>query len=264
MRENSGTLEEAVSIRAADKVFNPDSDNEVQALLGIDLDIKEGDFISLIGPSGCGKSTLLRLIADLLTPTAGEVEVFGKTANEARLDQDYGMVFQHSGLFDWRDVSANIELPLELKGWSKVDRRKRSREMLELVRLEEFKDHYPRQLSGGMQQRVSIARALSFEPRLLLMDEPFGALDEMTREHMQVELLRIWRETGTTVVFVTHSIPEAAFLSSKVVLLSPRPGTIQSEITLDMGDRTDETPEDPKFFKATTEVREALRAVEAG
>ena len=204
MRENSGTLEEAVSIRAADKVFNPDSDNEVQALLGIDLDIKEGDFISLIGPSGCGKSTLLRLIADLLTPTAGEVEVFGKTANEARLADDYGLVFQHSGLFDWRDVSANIELPLELKGWSKVDRRKRSREMLELVRLEEFKDHYPRQLSGGMQQRVSIARALSFEPRLLLMDEPFGALDEMTREHMQVELLRIWRETGTTVVFVTH------------------------------------------------------------
>ena len=264
MRENSGTLEEAVSIRAADKVFNPDSDNEVQALLGIDLDIKEGDFISLIGPSGCGKSTLLRLIADLLTPTAGEVEVFGKTANEARLDQDYGMVFQHSGLFDWRDVSANIELPLELKGWSKVDRRKRSREMLELVRLEEFKDHYPRQLSGGMQQRVSIARALSFEPRLLLMDEPFGALDEMTREHMQVELLRIWRETGTTVVFVTHSIPEAAFLSSKVVVLSPRPGRIHSEITVDLGDRTDKTREDPEFFKATTEVREALRAVEAG
>ena len=174
------------------------------------------------------------------------------------------MVFQHSGLFDWRDVSANIELPLELKGWSKVDRRKRSREMLELVRLEEFKDHYPRQLSGGMQQRVSIARALSFEPRLLLMDEPFGALDEMTREHMQVELLRIWRETGTTVVFVTHSIPEAAFLSSKVVVLSPRPGRIHSEITVDLGDRTDETREDPEFFKATTEVREALRAVEAG
>ena len=264
MRENSGTLEEAVSVRAADKVFNPDSDNEVQALLGIDLDVKEGDFISLIGPSGCGKSTLLRLIADLLTPTAGEVEVFGKTANEARLDQDYGMVFQHSGLFDWRDISANIELPLELKGWSKADRQARSGEMLELVRLEEFKDHYPRQLSGGMQQRVSIARALSFEPRLLLMDEPFGALDEMTREHMQVELLRIWRETGTTVVFVTHSIPEAAFLSSKVVVLSPRPGRIHSEITVDLGDRTDETREDPEFFKATTEVREALRAVEAG
>ena len=224
MRENSGTLEEAVSVRAADKVFNPDSDNEVQALLGIDLDVKEGDFISLIGPSGCGKSTLLRLIADLLTPTAGEVEVFGKTANEARLDQDYGMVFQHSGLFDWRDISANIELPLELKGWSKSDRQARSGEMLELVRLEEFKNHYPRQLSGGMQQRVSIARALSFEPRLLLMDEPFGALDEMTREHMQVELLRIWRETGTTVVFVTHSIPEAAFLSSKVVVLCPKTG----------------------------------------
>ena len=264
MRENSENLEEAVSIRAADKVFNPDSDNEVQALLGIDLDIKEGDFISLIGPSGCGKSTLLRLIADLLVPTAGQVKVFGKTANQARLDQDYGMVFQHSGLFDWRDVSANIELPLELKGWSKADRQARSREMLELVRLEEFKDHYPRQLSGGMQQRVSIARALSFEPRLLLMDAPFGALDEMTREHMQVELLRIWRETGTTVVFVTHSIPEAAFLSSKVVVLSPRPGRIHSEITVDLGDRTDQTRQDPKFFQATTEVREALRAVEAG
>ncbi|SVD46324.1 uncharacterized protein METZ01_LOCUS399178, partial [marine metagenome] len=196
VRDNSEALEKAVSVESADKVFNSGSDNEVQALLGIDLNVKEGDFISLIGPSGCGKSTLLRLIADLLSPTAGEVKVFGKTANQARLDQDYGMVFQHSGLFDWRDVSANIELPLELKGWSKADRHVRSREMLKLVRLEEFKDYYPRQLSGGMQQRVSIARALSFEPRLLLMDEPFGALDEMTREHMQVELLRIWRETG--------------------------------------------------------------------
>ena len=263
MRENSEALEEAVSVESADKVFNSGSDNEVEALLGIDLNVKEGDFISLIGPSGCGKSTLLRLIADLLSPTAGEVKVFGKTANQARLDQDYGMVFQHSGLFDWRDVSANIELPLELKGWSKADRHARSREMLKLVRLEEFKDHYPRQLSGGMQQRVSIARALSFEPRLLLMDEPFGALDEMTREHMQVELLRIWRETGTTVVFVTHSIPEAAFLSSKVVVLSPRPGRIHSEITVNLGNRTDETREDPEFFQATTEVREALRAVEA-
>ena len=202
-------------------------------------------------------------IRDRLTPTAGEVEVFGKTANEARLDQDYGMVFQHSGLFDWRDVSANIELPLELKGWSKVDRRKRSREMLELVRLEEFKDHYPRQLSGGMQQRVSIARALSFEPRLLLMDEPFGALDEMTREHMQGELLRIWSETRTTVVFVTHSIPEATFLSNRVVVLSPRPGRISSVIEVGLGDRTDDTRDDPEFFRVATEVREALRAVEA-
>ena len=249
-----------VELKDVTKIY----DGGVKAVDAANIAVNDREFVVLVGPSGCGKSTLLRLIADLLTPTAGEVEVFGKTANEARLDQDYGMVFQHSGLFDWRDVSANIELPLELKGWSKVDRRKRSREMLELVRLEEFKDHYPRQLSGGMQQRVSIARALSFEPRLLLMDEPFGALDEMTREHMQVELLRIWRETGTTVVFVTHSIPEAAFLSSKVVVLSPRPGRIHSEITVDLGDRTDETREDPEFFKATTEVREALRAVEAG
>jgi NitT/TauT family transport system ATP-binding protein len=174
------------------------------------------------------------------------------------------MVFQHAGLFDWRKVAGNIELPLELKGWSKADRSARSREMLDLVKLPDFGGHYPRQLSGGMQQRVSIARALSFEPRLLLMDEPFGALDEMTREHMQGELLRIWRETGTTVVFVTHSIPEAAFLSNRVVVLSPRPGRIHSIVGVDLGERTEDTREDPDFFQATTEIREALRAVEDG
>jgi len=256
------SLESAISIIKADKVFNMGRNDEVQALSRIDLDIKAGDFITLIGPSGCGKSTLLRLVADLLTPTAGEIKVFGQTANQARRDQSYGMVFQHAGLFDWRNVSENIELPLELKGWSKADRQVRSQEMLKLVRLEEFGDHFPSQLSGGMQQRVSIARALSFEPRLLLMDEPFGALDEMTREHMQLELLRIWRQTGTTVVFVTHSIPEAAFLSSRVVVLSARPGRVHSEIVVNLADRTDETREDPEFFRVTTEVREALRAVE--
>ena len=263
MKKNQAS-EPAVSIKAADKVFNLGGDDEVRALSGIDLEIAAGDFVSLIGPSGCGKSTLLRLIADLLTPTVGQVEVFGKPAHTARLDQDYGMVFQHAGLFDWRSVSANIELPLELRGWSKGERKLRSKEMLDLVRLEEFGDHFPNQLSGGMQQRVSIARALSFEPKLLLMDEPFGALDEMTREHMQVELLRIWSETGTTVVFVTHSIPEAAFLSSRVVVLSPRPGKIHSEIDVDLAERNDKTREDPDFFTATTEVREALRSVEAG
>ncbi|MEO2157255.1 MAG: ABC transporter ATP-binding protein [Acidimicrobiales bacterium] len=230
------------------------------ALSGIDLTIGAGEFVSLIGPSGCGKSTLLRLVGDLLTPSVGEVTVFGKSAHAARLDQDYGMVFQHAGLFDWRRVAANIELPLELRGWSRADRTARSAEMLDLVKLTDFGDYYPRQLSGGMQQRVSIARALSFQPKLLLMDEPFGALDEMTREHMQLELLRIWRETGTTVVFVTHSISESTFLSSRVVVLSPRPGRIHSVVDVDLGDRTDETREDPAFFAKATEIREALRA----
>jgi NitT/TauT family transport system ATP-binding protein len=252
--------EAAVVVSGVHKVFNVDSADEVTALSGIDLTIGAGEFVSLIGPSGCGKSTLLRLVGDLLTPSVGEVTVFGKPAHAARLDQDYGMVFQHAGLFDWRRVAANIELPLELRGWSRADRTARSAEMLDLVKLTDFGDYYPRQLSGGMQQRVSIARALSFQPKLLLMDEPFGALDEMTREHMQLELLRIWRETGTTVVFVTHSISESTFLSSRVVVLSPRPGRIHSVIDVDLGDRTDETREDPAFFAKATEIREALRA----
>ena len=252
----------AVVVDRVDKTFKAGESDEVHALSGIDLTVTPGEFVSLIGPSGCGKSTLLRLIGDLLEPTSGVISVFSKSAHQARLDQDYGMVFQHPGLFDWRHVKANIELPLELHDWSKTDRIARSTSMLELVRLEEFGSAYPRQLSGGMQQRVSIARALSFEPRLLLMDEPFGALDEMTREHMQGELLRIWAETKTTVVFVTHSIPEAAFLSNRVVVLSSRPGRISSVIDVDLGDRTDDIREDPEFFRVATEVREALRAVE--
>ncbi|MBT4476842.1 MAG: ABC transporter ATP-binding protein [Actinobacteria bacterium] len=255
--------EHAVSVTEVGKVFNEGSDDEVAALSGIDLNIEPGEFVSLIGPSGCGKSTLLRLIGDLLEPSAGAVSVFGKSAHQARMDQDYGMVFQHAGLFDWRKVAANIELPLELRDWSKADRAARSKEMLDLVKLPDFGNHYPRQLSGGMQQRVSIARALSFKPKLLLMDEPFGALDEMTREHMQIELLRIWEETGTTVVFVTHSIPEAAFLSNRVVVLSPRPGRVHSIIEVNLGQRTEDTRENPEFFSTATKIREALRAVEA-
>ncbi len=253
----------AVLVKGVDKVFNAGSGSEVKALSGIDLDIAPGEFVSLIGPSGCGKSTLLRVIADLVAPTTGTVEVFGKPAPQARIDQDYGMAFQSAGLFDWRKVAANIELPLELMGWSKADRRARAREMLELVKLPEFGDHYPWQLSGGMQQRVAIARALSFKPQLLLMDEPFGALDEMTREHMQNELLGITAEVGTTVVFVTHSISEAAFLSDRVVVLSPRPGRVHSIVDVKLGDRTDDTREDPEFFTKATEIREALRDVEA-
>lgn len=252
----------AVAINNLSMVFNQGTNDQVNALDDINFTINQGEFISLIGPSGCGKSTLLRLIGDLLKPSNGSVEVFGKTAAQARLDRDYGMAFQQAGLFDWRKVAANIELPLELMGQSKAERSKRSAEMLDLVQLSDFGNHYPWQLSGGMQQRVAIARSLAFSPRLLLMDEPFGALDEMTREHMQAELLRIYRELGTTVVFVTHSIAEAAFLSDRVVVLSPRPGRIHSTIDVDLGDRSAETRESPEYFKKTTQVREALRAVE--
>jgi NitT/TauT family transport system ATP-binding protein len=255
--------QDAVVVRGLGKVFNAGRAGAVEALVDIDLVVPTGGFVSLIGPSGCGKSTLLRLIASLTSPTSGELVVLGKTADEARRDQDYGMAFQKAGLFDWRTVARNVELPLELMGWSRGDRRARAREMLELVRLGEFADHHPAELSGGMQQRVAIARALAFSPSLLLMDEPFGALDEMTREHMQDELLRIWEATQTTVVFVTHSIAEAVFCSTEVVVLSPRPGRITARIAVELGHRADSTRAHPDFHAKVTEVRAALRAVEA-
>ena len=249
----------AVTVTGASMTFNAGRPNEVAALASIDLVVAPGELVSLIGPSGCGKSTLLRLIANLLEPTSGSVVVNGKPAAAARLDGDYGMAFQQAGLFDWRTVARNIELPLELKGWDRAARRERALEMLELVRLRDFADHRPWELSGGMQQRVAIARALSFEPKLLLMDEPFGALDEMTREHMQTELGRIRATTGSSIVFVTHSIPEAVFLSDRVVVMSARPGRIASIIDIGLGERTERTREDSAFFKHVTEVREALR-----
>ncbi len=252
----------AVAVSGVSKVFNPGKSNEVRALVDIDLSIEAGEFITLIGPSGCGKSTLLRLIASLVPPSEGDITVNGKSAEQARLDQDYGMAFQRAGLFDWRTVAKNIELPLELMGWGKTERRQRAREMLELVRLPEFADHHPAELSGGMQQRIAIARSLAFSPSLLLMDEPFGALDEMTREHMQDELLRIWHETETTVVFVTHSVPEAVYLSTRVVVMSPRPGRIAAQVGVDLGARDASTRDDAAFFKKVTEVRAELRAVE--
>ncbi len=252
----------AVHVDSASKTFNPGRPNEVQALSAIDLDIAPGEFVTLIGPSGCGKSTLLRMIASLAEPSSGTIQVNGKAAEKARLDQDYGMAFQRAGLFDWRTVAKNIELPLELMGWKKADRARRSKEMLELVKLEDFGGHHPAELSGGMQQRVAIARSLSFSPSLLLMDEPFGALDEMTREHMQDELLRIWEETRTTVVFVTHSIPEAVYLSTKVAVMSARPGRIAEIIDVDLGSRSHVTREEPEFFEKITAVRASLRAVE--
>jgi NitT/TauT family transport system ATP-binding protein len=252
----------AVEVTSATKTFNAGTAKQVDALVGVDLTVAAGEFVSLIGPSGCGKSTLLRLIANLIEPSSGTVTVNGKPALRARVDQDYGMAFQQAGLFDWRSVQRNVELPLELKGWDRARRRQRATEMLELVKLAEFAGHRPWQLSGGMQQRVAIARALAAAPSLLLMDEPFGALDEMTREHMQTELLRISVETGTSVVFVTHSIPEAVFLADRVVVMSPRPGRIIDIVGVGLGELRDtETREDPQFFKKVTEVREALRGI---
>ena len=252
----------AVEITNISKAFNLGSSNQVAALTDINLSIASGEFVSLIGPSGCGKSTLLRLIANLLEPTSGELIVNGKSAKQARLDQDYGMAFQQSGLFEWRTVAKNIELPLELKGWDKTKRQARATEMLELVKLSDFANHFPWQLSGGMQQRVAIARALAVHPSLLLMDEPFGALDEMTREHMQSELLSICRTSGTTVVFVTHSIPEAVYLSNRVVVMSPRPGRVTQIVDVGIeGERNDATRDNAVFFKGITAVREALRGV---
>ena len=253
----------AVVVEHTSMVFNQGRSNQVDALVDIDLVVAPRDFVALIGPSGCGKSTLLRLIANLIEPTSGTVLVNGKSARQSRLDQDYGMAFQQSGLFEWRTVRKNIELPLELKGWGKTQRRERADEMLQLVQLAEFGDHLPWQLSGGMQQRVAIARALAAHPPLLLMDEPFGALDEMTREHMQAELLRICAAADTTVVFVTHSIPEAVYLANRVVVMSARPGRITDVIDVDLGrERDEDTREDDAFFKKITEVREALRSGE--
>ena len=254
---------EAVTVRGASKVFNAGSNRAVEALVDVSLTVRAGEFVSLIGPSGCGKSTLLRLVANLIEPSSGEVVVNGKPAAVARREQDYGMAFQQAGLFDWRTVARNVELPLELKGWDKRRRRERALEMLRLVKLEDFAEHRPWQLSGGMQQRVAIARALAANPPLLLMDEPFGALDEMTREHMQAELLRICAEAETSVVFVTHSIPEAVYLSDRVVVMSPRPGRITTIVDVDLGgDRSVDTRENPRFFATITEVREALRGID--
>jgi len=249
-----------VRIIGVDKTFIRDGAAATTALSGISLDVARGEFVSLIGPSGCGKSTLLRVIGDLIAPTAGTVEVNGKAADQARRDRDYGMVFQAPVLFDWRTVEDNVKLPLELMGYDAARRTARAREMLDLVELGDFLKHHPYQLSGGMQQRVAIARALAFEPAILLMDEPFGALDEMTRERMNQEVLRIWEATGTTIVFVTHSIPEAVFLSSRVVVMSARPGRITDVIDVDLErPRGIATREEPRYFELVTAVREALR-----
>ena len=254
--KNSSAL--AVRASGVGKIF-PAKEGDVTALVDVELEVSAGEFVSLIGPSGCGKSTLLRLIADLDPASSGELSIFGKPARQARLDQDYGIAFQQAGLLPWRTVGGNISLPLELHKAGKAARAERVAELAELVGLTEFVDRYPDQLSGGMQQRVAIARALASKPRLLLMDEPFGALDEMTREYLQSELARIAAETKAAVVFVTHSIPEAVFLSDRVVVMSPRPGRITDVITTGLGGtRNEALRESPEYFDRVTAVREAL------
>jgi NitT/TauT family transport system ATP-binding protein len=256
-----------VDIKGVSKVFaaRGQAAGRVEALVDIDLSVAAGEFVSLIGPSGCGKSTLLRLIGDLTSPTRGTITVNGKPAPRARLDRDYGMVFQAPVLFEWRTVQGNVELPLEVTSTPKAERTRRATENLRLVELADFAGHYPWQLSGGMQQRVAIARALAVDPAILLMDEPFGALDEMTRERMNLELLKIWQRTGTTIIFVTHSIAEAVFLSTRVVVMSPRPGRISAVIDIDLPrERTNDTREMEEYFRLVTVVREALRGDERG
>ena len=258
----ASTQAAAIEVMGLDRVFGRRRD-EVVALKDVTVSVAAGEFVSLIGPSGCGKSTLLRLLADLDTPTAGSITVFGKSARQARRDQDYGIAFQQAGLLPWRTVASNIELPLKLHGVGAGERRARSAELLELVGLQDFGRHHPDQLSGGMQQRVAIARALAESPRLLLMDEPFGALDEITRERMQNALVRICRETSAAVLFVTHSIPEAVFLSDRVVVMSPRPGRIVHVVSAGGGmgtshERTDEVRDAAEFFHTVAAVREHL------
>jgi NitT/TauT family transport system ATP-binding protein len=232
---------------------------KVHALSGVSLDIREGEFVSLLGPSGCGKSTLLRLIGDLLQPTGGKIEIKGKTASRSRRDRDYGMVFQAPVLYDWRTVAKNVQLPLEIMKLPKRERAERTKRLLALVGLQDFENKYPWQLSGGMQQRVSIARALSFQPSILLMDEPFGALDEMTRDRLNLELLNVWSQTGTTIIFVTHSIPEAVFLSDRIAIMTPRPGRIESIIQVELPrPREAGTREDPHYFRLISEARHCL------
>jgi NitT/TauT family transport system ATP-binding protein len=250
----------AVDVRDVSLTFET-ADGKVDALSNVDLQIADGEFVSFIGPSGCGKTTILRVIADLQQPTSGSLLVNGMSAEAARLARAYGYVFQAPALFPWRTIEKNLKLPLEVMGFSDSEQRQRAARYLALVNLTGFERKYPWQLSGGMQQRVSIARALSFDPDLLLMDEPFGALDEIVRDHLNEQLLQLWDKTKKTVLFVTHSLPEAVFLSTKIVVMSPRPGRIIDIIDCNFPrQRTLEIRETPEFLKIAQRVRVGLRS----
>ena len=248
-----------ISVRGVSKSFGRGA-GTTDALRDVSMSVAPREFVSIIGPSGCGKSTLLRIVGDLIEPTSGTVTVKGKPPRQARLDRDYGIVFQTPVLYEWRTVLRNVELPLEVMGRPRGEWAPRATDMLSLVGLAAFHHHYPWQLSGGMQQRVAIARALVFNPSILLMDEPFGALDELTRERLNLELLNIWSKTSATVLFITHSISEAVFLSNRVMVMGPRPGRIERTVTVNLPrPRTAQTRAMPRFFELVTQVREGLR-----
>ena len=249
-----------ISVKDVDLIFET-NDGPVHALKDVSLEVDEGDFVSFIGPSGCGKTTLLRAIAALEIPTKGHLTVNGKSPDNARIDREYGYVFQAAGLYPWRTVEGNIKLPLEIMGYSQTEKKERIQKVIELVELKGFEKKFPWQLSGGMQQRASIARALAFDANILLMDEPFGALDEIVRDRLNSELLDLWMQTKKTICFVTHSIPEAVFLSTKIVVMSPRPGRITDVIKSTLPNKRELNIRDSQeFIKIAQRVREGLKS----
>ncbi len=249
-----------ISARNLDLTFET-NDGPVHALKGVDLDIAQGEFVSFIGPSGCGKTTFLRVIAALEQPTGGEITVNGMSPDEARRNRAYGYVFQAAGLYPWRTIEKNIKLPLEIMGFDRAEQERRVENVLDLVDLAGFGKKFPWQLSGGMQQRASIARALAFDADILLMDEPFGALDEIVRDHLNEQLLQLWARTNKTIGFVTHSIPEAVYLSTKIVVMSPRPGRITDVIDSPLPkERPLNIRDSSEFLEIATRVRDGLRA----
>ena len=255
-------MKEKIVIDNVSKTYMNNAGEEIKALADINLTIKEGEFISLLGPSGCGKTTLLRIIADLLEPTTGSVLIDGMTPREVRMKKKYGIVFQTPVLYDWRTVRRNICMPMEIMEIPKKERTARIDRMLDLVGLHKFGLKYPFELSGGMQQRVGIARALALDPEILLMDEPFSALDEFTREKLNEDLLEIWGKTKKTVIFVTHNIPESVFLSDRVVVLSPHPGRVSAVVDIDLPrPRTADLREAPEFFEYVAKIRRSFEGV---
>jgi len=252
-------LSSVIRVKGVNMVYPGRDGHETHALREVNLDIRQQEFISLLGPSGCGKTTLLRIIANLLEPTSGEVSIFGRTPREARLGRKFGIVFQSPVLYEWRTVRNNIRLPLEIMKVPKAEQNERIDQQLELVGLTKFANRYPSQLSGGMQQRVGIARALAMKPELLLMDEPFSASDEFTREKLNEDLLRIWKVNQKTVIFVTHNISEAVYLSDRVVVMSPHPGRVSSVIDVDLP--RPRSQESPEFFSLYTTIRHGFEGV---